>query len=342
MFAALMEKLCRHEDLSPAEAAAAMEEIMAGRAAPAQIGGLLIGLAMKGERPTEIVGLARTMRAHAVRLSRSYEDVFDTCGTGGDRSHTFNISSVAAIVVAACGVRVAKHGNRSVSSRCGSADLFEALGINVSASPRQVECCLEKAGIAFFFAPTFHPSMKHAAGARRDLGVRTAFNLLGPLTNPAGACRQLVGVPRPDLTELVARALALLGTAHAWVVHGADGLDEISTTGYTKVSECRHGLVSTFHVHPSEFGLPKVELGAVVGADAERNALIARAVLNGDTGPARDVVLLNAGAALLVAGRAGDVHEGLGLARAAIDDGRAAATLEAMARISWETDDHDC
>ena len=278
------------------------------------------------------------MRAHAVRLSRSYEDAFDTCGTGGDRSHTFNISSVAAIVVAACGVRVAKHGNRSVSSRCGSADVFEALGVNVEASPRQVEYCLEKASIAFFFAPTFHPSMKHAAGARRDLGVRTAFNLLGPLTNPAGACRQLVGVPRPDLTELVARALALLGTAHAWVVHGADGLDEISTTGYTKVSECRDGLVSTFHVHPSEFGLPKVELDALKGADAERNALIARAVLGGDAGPARDVVLFNAGAALLVAGRAADVHEGLEFARAAIDDGRAAATLDTMTRVSWETD----
>ncbi len=180
--------------------------------------------------------------------------------------------------------------------------------------------------------------MKHAAGARRDLGVRTAFNLLGPLTNPAGACRQLVGVPRPDLTELVARALALLGTAHAWVVHGADGLDEISTTGYTKVSECRDGLVSTFHVHPSEFGLPKVELDALKGADAERNALIARAVLGGDAGPARDVVLFNAGAALLVAGRAADVHEGLEFARAAIDDGRAAATLDTMTRVSWETD----
>ena len=336
MFAALIEKLYRHEDLSSTEAAAAMEEIMAGRAAPAQISGLLVGLAMKGERPDEIVGLARTMRTHVVKLSKAYPDVFDTCGTGGDRSHTFNISSVAAVVVAACGVRVAKHGNRSVSSRCGSADVFEALGVNVTAAPPQVERCLETAGIAFFFAPTFHPSMKHAAPTRRDLGVRTAFNLLGPLTNPAGASRQLVGVPKPDLTELVARALALLGSERAWVVHGADSLDEISTTGYTKVSECRNGLVSTFYVHPSEFGLAKVEPGALVGADAERNAQIARAVVSGETGPARDVVLLNAGAALFIAGRVSHIRRGVALAQAAIDDGRAAATLEAMVRTSRE------
>src|SRR6476661_3754306 len=211
MFAALIEKLQRHQDLSREEAAEAMETIMEGRAQPAQIAGLLIGLSMKGERPAEIVGLARTMRARATPLSRNHAPVFDTCGTGGDRAHTFNVSTVSALVLAACGVRVAKHGNRSVSSRCGSADLFEALGVNVTASPAVVEQCLDEAGIAFFFAPTFHPSMKHAAQARRDLGVRTAFNLLGPLTNPAGATRQLVGVPRPELTELIARTLLALG-----------------------------------------------------------------------------------------------------------------------------------
>ena len=243
MFSTLLDKLLKHHDLSSSEAAAAMEEIMAGRAAPAQIGGLLIGLAMKGERPDEIVGLARTMRANAVRLVSTRGEVFDTCGTGGDQSHTFNVSSVVALVLAGCDVTVAKHGNRAVSSRCGSADLFEALGVNVAAAPVQVERCLDAVGIGFFFAPTFHPSMRHAGPARKALGVRTAFNLLGPLTNPAGATRQLVGVPRPEHTELIARALALLGSERAWVVHGADGLDEISTTGHTKVSECWRGVV---------------------------------------------------------------------------------------------------
>ena len=250
MFPALIEKLQRRQDLTVDEAAAAMDEIMEGRAQAAQIAGLLIALAMKGERPAEVVGLARTMRARSTRLSREFHPVFDTCGTGGDRAHTFNVSTVSALVLAACGVKVAKHGNRSVSSRCGSADVFEALGVNVAADPAIVERCLTETGIAFFFAPTFHPSMRHAAQTRRELGVRTAFNLLGPLTNPAGATRQLVGVPRPELTELVARSLAMLGAERAWVVHGADGLDEISTTGYTKVSECRDGAVSTV-LHPS-------------------------------------------------------------------------------------------
>src|SRR4051794_3439494 len=202
----------RREDLTTDEAAWAMGEIMAARAADAQVAGFLIGLAMKGERPPEIVGLARTMRAHAVQISRRHDRVFDTCGTGGDRSGTFNISSCAAIVVAACGMTVAKHGNRSVSSLSGSADVFEALGVQVTAAPATVERCLKEVGIGFFFAPTFHPSMRHAGPARRSLGVRTAFNLLGPLTNPAGASRQLVGVPRPELTELLARTLMRLGS----------------------------------------------------------------------------------------------------------------------------------
>src|SRR5262249_42668513 len=240
-FAALIDKLTRQEDLTSEEAAGAMTEIMEGRAAPAHIAGLLVGLAMKGERPAEIVGLARAMRAHAVQVSRRHDDVFDTCGTGGDRSGTFNISSCAAVVVAACGVRVAKHGNRSASSQTGGADVYEALGIRITATPAVVERCLAEAGIGFFFAPTFHPSMKHAGPVRRELGVRTAFNLLGPLTNPAGASRQIVGVSRPEFTELLARALLLLGTKRAWVVHGADGIDELTTTGYTKVSECRDG-----------------------------------------------------------------------------------------------------
>jgi len=334
MFPVLIDKLQRRVDLTVDEAAAAMDTIMDGQAQPSQMAGFLVGLAMKGERPAEIVGLARTMRARAVKLSRPYDPVFDTCGTGGDGAHTFNVSTVAALVLAACGVRVAKHGNRSASSRCGSADLFEKLGVNISATPEVAERCLEDAGIAFLFAQTFHPSMKHAAQTRRDLGVRTAFNLLGPLTNPAGAKRQLVGVARPELTELVARSLAQLGAARAWVVHGADGLDEISTTGYTKVSECRDGAVNTFYLHPGDVGLGKTAPSTLTGGDAAKNADIAKAVLAGAEGPARDIVLLNAGASLLIAGRASTIPEGIAMAAEAIDSGRAADVLERLIRIS--------
>ena len=334
MFTALIEKLVRHEDLTADEAAAAMQEVMDGRASSAALAGLLSALAMKGERPAEIVGFARTMRANAVKLSNPAGEVFDTCGTGGDRSGTFNISSAAALVVAACGVKVAKHGNRSVSSRCGSADVFEQLGVNVAASPAVVERTLQDAGIAFFFAPTFHPSMKHAAPTRRELGIRTAFNLLGPLTNPADATRQIVGVPKSELTELLARALMLLGSARAWVVHGADGIDEISTTGYTKVSECRGGAVHTFYVHPADFGLAKAAPADLIGGDAAVNAGIVRGVLDGRGGAPRDVVLLNAGAALFIAGRTESIASGIRLASAAIDSGAAKATLDRMARTS--------
>ena len=334
MFAPLLEKLQRREDLTVDEAAGAMTEIMDGRAQPAQIAGFLVALGMKGERPSEIVGLARTMRDRSTKLSRSFEPLFDTCGTGGDRAHTFNVSTVAALVLAACGVRVAKHGNRSVSSRCGSADLFEALGVNIAAPPPVVEQCLEQAGIAFFFAPTFHPSMRHAAPARKDLGIRTAFNLLGPLTNPAGASRQLVGVPRPELTELVARSLAMLGAERAWVVHGADGLDEISTTGYTKVSECRAGAVNTFYVHPSDFQLPKAQPSALKGGDAAENATIARRILAGERGAPRDIVLLNAGVSLLIAGEVPSVAEGIGRSARALDDGSTAAVLDRLVTAS--------
>jgi anthranilate phosphoribosyltransferase len=333
-FTPLLEKLQRRQDLTVDEAAGAMEEIMEGRAQPSQIAALLIALAMKGERPSEVVGLARTMRSRATKLSRDHAPVFDTCGTGGDRAHTFNVSTVAALVLAACGVRVAKHGNRSVSSRCGSADLFEALGVNVAAEPAVVERCLDEAGIAFFFAPTFHPSMRHAAPTRKELGVRTAFNLLGPLTNPANATRQLVGVPRPELTELVARSLAMLGTERAWVVHGADGLDEISTTGYTKVSECRDGEVNTFYLHPADMGLSKSAPESLRGGEAAENAVIARRVLAGEPGAARDIVLFNAAAALLVAGKVGRIQDGLTMAADAIDSGRAAAVLDRLRELS--------
>jgi anthranilate phosphoribosyltransferase len=326
----LLDKLMRRENLTMDESSEAMAAIMGGEATPAQIAALLVGLTMKGERPVEIAGLARTMRANAVQLSKTYADVFDTCGTGGDRSGTFNISSAAALVVAAAGVRVAKHGNRSVSSRCGSADVYEALGVDVAAPPPVVERSLDTVGIAFFFAPTFHPSMRHAGPVRRELGVRTAFNLLGPLTNPAGARRQMVGVPQSELTELMARALVLLGTDRAWVVHGADGIDEMSTTGHTKVSECRNGTVSTFYLHPSDFGLPKATTADLQGGDAATNAEIIRGVLSGARGPCRDVVLLNAGAGLFIADRAQSVREGIELAAHAIDSGAARRILDAM------------
>lgn len=334
MFPALIEKLRHQEDLTTAEAAAAMASIMKGEAAPAQIAGLLVGLAMKGERPAELVGLAQTMRANAVPVPVQPGPVFDTCGTGGDRSGTFNISTAAAIVMAACGTRVAKHGNRSVSSQCGSADVLEALGANVQASPEVAARCLSEVGIAFFFAPTFHPAMKHAAPARKDLGVRTAFNLLGPLTNPARPTRQLVGVPKPDLTELIARSLALLGSERAWVVHGADGLDELSTTGYTKVSECRNNAVQTFYVHPADFGLAKASPQALKGGDAATNAAIIRSVLDGAQGHPRDVVLLNTGAALFIAGQADTVRAGIAQAAAAIDSGAARDVLARLVAVS--------
>ena len=333
MFPVLIEKLKRQEDLTTDEAAAAMSVIMRGEAAPAQIAGLLIGLSIKGERPSELVGFARTMRDNAVPL-RATGSLFDTCGTGGDGSGTFNISTAAAIVLAACGMKIAKHGNRAASSKCGSADVLEAMGVNIQATPDVVERCLEEVGVAFLFAPSFHPATKHAAQVRKDLGVRTAFNLLGPLTNPARPARQIVGVPRPELTELLARSLALLGSERAWVVHGADGLDELSTTGYTKISECRGDAVQTFYVHPAEFGLAKATPESLKGADAVTNTGIVRGVLKGDPGPARDVVLLNAGAALLVGGKADTVKDGIAAAARAIDSGAAMAVLEKLVAVS--------
>jgi anthranilate phosphoribosyltransferase len=334
MLTPLIEKLVRHEDLTMDEATDAMREVMEGRVPSAALAALLSALRMKGERPAELVGFARAMREHSVKISRPEGEVCDTCGTGGDRAGTFNISSAAAIVVAACGAKVAKHGNRSVSSRCGSADVFEQLGVNLAASPAVVERALHTGNIAFFFAPTFHPSMKHAGPTRREMGVRTAFNLLGPLTNPAGATRQVVGVPRADLTDLLARSLRLLGSTRAWVVHGADGIDEISTTGHTKVSECRDGSVHTFYIHPSEFGIRKATLAELLGGDAAENAAIVRRVLEGQSGAPRDAVVLNAGAALFVANRVESVREGINVATVAIDSGAALATLENMVRAS--------
>jgi anthranilate phosphoribosyltransferase len=333
MLPALLEKLKRHENLTVEEARRMMGAVMDGEATPVQIAGLLMALALKGERPGEMAGLATAMRARSAPLPRAVGPTFDTCGTGGDGADTFSISTAAAIVLAGCGVRVAKHGNRAASSRSGSADVFEALGIALDASPDRVCAALEEAGVAFFFAQLWHPSMKHAAPVRRELGVRTAFNLLGPLTNPATPSRQLVGVSRPEQTELLARSLGDLGSERAWVVHGADGLDEISTTGYTKVSEFRHGAVRTFYVHPADADLPRATVRDLAGGDATANAAMVQGVLTGDPGPRRDVVLLNVAASLLIADQAGTLREGVRLAAGAIDSGRASAALDGLRRV---------
>jgi anthranilate phosphoribosyltransferase len=330
MLPALLEKLKRHENLSADEAARAMGVVMDGQATPVHIAALLVALALKGERPSEMAGLATAMRARATALPRPVGPVFDTCGTGGDGANTFSISTAAALVLAGSGVRVAKHGNRAASSKSGSADVLEALGVALDAPADRVVSALEHAGIAFFFAQTWHPSMRHAAPVRKELGVRTAFNLLGPLTNPARPRRQLVGVSRPEQTELLARALGDLGTERAWVVHGADGLDEISTTGYTKVSEFLGGAVRTFYVHPADAGLPVASVADLAGGDAHTNAAMVRGVVAGEPGPRRDIVLLNAGASLLIADRVTSLREGVALAAEAIDDGRARKALESL------------
>lgn len=336
MFTDLIETLRRREDLRRDQTEAVMDLVMRGEAGAAPLAAFLVALSMKGERAEELAGFASAMRRHAVEPGIVPTDsgtLVDTCGTGGDRSGTFNISTAAAIVAAACGAAVVKHGNRSISSRCGSADVLEALGADPAAPPERARASLAASGLAFLFAPTFHPAMRHAASVRRELGVPTAFNLLGPLSNPAAPARQVVGVPRPELTELLARTFLLLGAERVWVVHGTDGLDELSTTGHTKVSEAKRedpgdpGRVRTFYVHPADLGLAASPRESLQGGDATENAAIIRRVLEGEPGGPREIVLLNAAAALLVAGRASDLHEGLDRAAEAIDRGRAAETL---------------
>ena len=308
-----------------------MGVIMDGEATPAQIGALLVGLAVRGESQDEIVGFARTMRARAVPLTS--KGAVDTCGTGGDGAGTFNISTVASLVVAACGVPVAKHGNRSASGSCGSADVLEALEVKIDAPVAVVQRCLDEVGWAFLFAPGFHASTRHAVGPRKELGIRTAFNLLGPLTNPAMPSAQVVGVPRPELTEFMAGCLRRLGVARAWVVHGS-GLDELSLCGPTRVTAFDDGEVRTFTVRPEDAGLEPCAAPALQGGDARANADITRRVLDGGRGPARDVVLLNAAAALLVAGRVPDLRAGVAEAGRAVDDGRAGTLLRRVVEAS--------
>lgn len=326
-------KLVERHDLTEAEAEAAMAEIMQGEATPAQIGAFLTALRMKGETVAEVTGCARAMRRSATPVRPNRDHLVDTAGTGGDRAGTFNISTTAAFVVAGHGLAVAKHGNRSVSSRCGSADLLQALGVNLNLNAEQVASCIDVVGIGFLFAPVFHPAMKHAIGPRRELGMRTIFNLLGPLTNPAGARRQLIGVYDPSLTEPMAHALAQMGTIAAYLVHGADGIDELSITGPNRVTHLHEGRVRTFTLDPLDLGIPRARLGDLAGGTPEENAALTRRILSGEErGPKRDVVLLNAAAALST--ESGDLAAGLEEARAALDSGRALAKLDALVAYS--------
>jgi anthranilate phosphoribosyltransferase len=323
------------KDLSEEEASKAMAHIMEGEALPTQIASFLTALRMKGETSEEIAGFARAMRARAVRIrARDGEGVVDTCGTGGDGCGTFNISTVVAFVAAGGGLTVAKHGNRSVSSKSGSADVLEALGVKITLPPEKVEECLQEKGLAFLFAPSFHPAMKHALGPRKEIGIRTAFNLLGPLTNPAGATVHLLGLYREDLTRPVAEVLRSLGSKAAFVVHGADHSDEISITGKTTVCQLKDGAITNYQIEPEEVGLRRANLEAIRGGPPEKNAQILLRILKGDPGPTRDVVLLNAAAVFVASGRASSLREGIEMARGSIDSGKAMKKLEGLIEFS--------
>lgn len=321
--------------LSLEEAEAAMREIVEGRATDAQIGAYVTALRMKGETAAEIAGSARAMRAVATRVRSRYCRLVDTCGTGGDGSGSFNISTAAAFVVAGAGQPVAKHGNRGVSSRSGSADVLEALGVNLDLGPDQMGRCIDEVGIGFLYAPRLHAAMRHAAGPRRELGMRTIFNLLGPLTNPAGPRVQLLGVYHPSLVELVARVLLLLGTERALVVHG-DGFDELTTTGVNLVAEVTPGGVRVEALDATDLGFPRASRDELLGGTPRDNAETIRAVLAGEKGPRRDVVLLNAGAALFLSGMASHLGDGVRLAAEVVDSGRAMGKLEALRRFTAE------
>lgn len=331
-----LEKIVSDEDLTRHEAEAVMERILTGHANDAQIAGFLAALRMKGETVDELVGFATVMRRHAApifpggRKVAVDEALIDTCGTGGDTRGTFNISTAAAFVVAGAGVRVAKHGNRSISSRCGAADVLEALGIRMDLPPEAAGRAIEEIGVGFLFAPAVHTAMRHAMNARRELKIRTAFNLLGPLTNPAGASAQVAGVFDGSYVELLARALGELGVKRAFVVHGNDGLDEISITTETQVAEVRDGLVRAYTISPEDFALPRAPLEAIAGGDAHHNAQIIRRILDREYGPRRDIVVANASAALVAANRAQDFADGVRQAAHSIDSGAARGKLDAL------------
>ena len=343
-----LQRLANHcQSLTRDEARDVMSEVLTGQCTDAQIAALLVALHMKGETVEEIVGFAEAIRAAAAPLAvpgNSTIDVsdterdalVDTCGTGGDASGTFNISTATALVAAGAGVRVAKHGNRSVTSKCGSADVMEALGVNINLPPSRMAECLKEVGIAFLFAPSMHSAMKYVQPARRELRLRTVFNLLGPLTNPANASAQVVGVYSDDLVEKLAEALSMLGLRRALVVHGSDGLDEVTITGPTRVAEVRDAQIHTYEVTPEEFGLARAPMEAIFGGDASDNAAIIGEVLAGEKSAHRDIVLMNAAAALVVGARARDLKEGVELAARSIDGGAARGKLERLVRLTRE------
>ncbi len=333
-------QLVAEHDLAEAMMIEVMEQIMGGEATPAQVAAFIVALRMKGETIEEITGAARVMRAHATpvrvgkvldmdrdEINADRETILDTCGTGGSGTKSFNISTTVAFVVAACGVKVAKHGNRSVSSACGSADVLERLGVELDITVSQVESCVEALGIGFLFAPALHGAMRHAIGPRREIGIRTIFNVLGPLTNPAGADRQVLGVYRESLVEPLAKVLCRLGCRRGFVVHGLDGMDEVTLTGPTRVAEILNGSVRLYTVEPEDFALSRCRLNDLQGGDAMRNAELVLAILQGEAGPRRDVVLLNSAFALVAADKAVDVRAGIELAAQAIDSGRALQKL---------------
>ena len=328
-----INNLVSGHSLSMDEAASVMREVMDGEATPAQLGAFLTALRIKGETPEEIAGMATIMREKALRVEVD-GPLVDTAGTGGDGKGTFNISTAAAFVATASGLKVAKHGNRAASSACGSADILEALGVKIELNPEGVRRCIEDVGIGFMFAPAFHPAMRHAAPVRREVGIRTAFNILGPLTNPAGADYQLLGVADPTLGEKMAQVLRLLGTHHALVVHGEDGMDELTLGAPTQVWEVRQGEFRSYTVTPKEVGLPTVPAEELRGGTAEENAATLRRLFEGERGPLRDVVLFNSAAVLMVGGKAAELKEGIQLAVKAIDSGEAARRVQGLVELS--------
>lgn len=337
-------KVVERKGLTEQEAVGVMNEIMNGEATPAQISSFITALRMKGETVEEITGCAKVMREKATTIKVKKDDlidieeetILDTCGTGGDKTNTFNISTTVAFVVAGAGIKVAKHGNRSVSSQCGSADILEALGVNLNVTPQVVEQCINEIGIGFLYAPLLHGAMKHAIGPRREIGIRTIFNILGPLTNPAQATAQVLGVYSSDLTEKIASVLGNMGTKRAMVVHGMDGLDEISTVGETKISEFKDGKVNTYYIKPEDFGIKRAKLEDINGGNVNENVLIIMDILNGKSGAGRDIVLLNAAAAFVVAGKAETISKGIPIAAESIDSGAALDKLEKLKELTNE------
>ncbi len=326
-------------ELTQAEAEAAMDLIMTGEATDAQIGSLAVGLRMKGETTSEIAGFARAMRDHAVQVDIDSDNLplLDTCGTGGDHSNSFNISTTATFVIAAAGVRIAKHGNRAASSKCGSADVLEALGVRIELTPREVEACVENVGVGFMYAPAYHPAMRFVGPARKQMGIRTIFNLLGPLTNPAGARHQLIGVGIPHIATQLAEVLDVLGSQHAVLVHAEEGMDEVGVKGTTRVTDFQAGMgIRSYDITPEEFGLERADPAALVGGDAAQNKEITRRVLGGENGPRRTVTLLNAGAGIYAANAADSFADGVRIAADMIDSGKAQAKLDELITFTQE------